>query len=268
MQPVRPATVLCVLVGAGAAVLVGLADAEGADLFDTPRLINLDTGVVVAQSRWNLSADFRAFGEPEGLTRGSVEVGYGAARDWEIDLVYAFGGRDLFDTGRVLLRYGGTSLEVRGKYSIKRSEKTAVAGVVGIEFPNTPAQGDVFANLQAPISHSLGPDVTAHVVPKIVFLEDNTLFTVGLGIEARLDDRIRLMAEWSPILAGDNTRNRFGALTEDDVWGVALRFLPGDREDVTIDVGVTNATGRTASLSLEPGLKDSAAFYGSLNWRP
>jgi hypothetical protein len=267
MQPLRPATLL-LLVGAGGGWFAGVATAQGAGLFRSPRLINLDTGVTLSQGHWYLSSDFRSFDEPESETHGDFEARYGLSEDWEVGLAYAFSEQRLHDTGRVLLRHGGTSLDLKARHPLKQTRRAAVAVSMGLELPNTPAQDEPHFHAGLPISWRVTSNVTAHVVPELVFLRDNTLFALGLGVEGRISDHLRLLGEWTPLLDGQNTRDRFGMLAKDNIWGAAVRLLPGDNDEVTIDLGVTNATGRAMSLSFEPGLLDSAAFYGAVNWQP
>ena len=93
----------------------------------------------------------------------------------------------------------------------------------------------------------MGDGTYAHIVPRFLFLEDNTLSMLGLGVERVVSDELALMAEWSPNLGGANTRNSRGRLTDASVWGVAARWTPKGDDEWQVDLGLTNGKGQSAT---------------------
>jgi hypothetical protein len=244
------------------------SSAFGAGLLPSTRLVNLDAGLLIPEDEWLISADIRAMAGDDDNVYGNVRIGWGISSAWEVDALLALSDRQSFATGRTTLFYGGNDVELRVKYRLCRHARTAVAIESGWEFPDTPAQDDVHSFIQVPLSQALGRDVTGHVVPKWDFLSSNALFTIGLGLEARLSDHVHVLGDYTPMIDGDNTRNASGALSHRDVWGAAIRWLPHGDEKFSIDVGATNGKGQTTDFGFAPGILDSSAFYAAFNWRP
>ncbi|MGD8236993.1 MAG: hypothetical protein PVH68_00450 [Armatimonadota bacterium] len=223
------------------------------------RLINIDTARVLEDRQWQYGIDLRAFGSADDGTYGSGHIRC-VKHGYQLEALGALSQRATHDTGSATLRYGGTNVEVRAKKRLLRGGKATLSAIAGLEFPNTPAQDDVHFALHLPLTID-GSQTSGHIVPKFVFLNDNTVSSLGLGIEHVVNDRLTLMGELTPNLDGANTRSSSGELTDDTVWGVGFRWTPCDDGDWTIDFGLTNGKGQTSSFAAAPGILDSTAFY-------
>jgi len=224
------------------------------------RLINIDTARVLEDGQWQYGIDFRAFGSADDGDYGSghircVEHGY------QLEVLGALSQRATHNTGSATLQYGGTNVELRVKKRLLRGPKATLSAIAGVELPNTPAQDEEHFTLQVPLTIDRGSATSGHIVPKFIFLEDNTISSLGLGIEHMVNDRLTLMAELTPSIGGANTRNAHGGLSDDSVWGVGLRWTPCNDGDWTIDVGLTNGKGQTSSFAAAPGILNSTAVY-------
>jgi hypothetical protein len=240
-------------------LLVGLC---GAAAWGDPRtrLINVDTARVIDDGRWQYGVDLRTFGDADDEEYLSGHIRY-ATHGYQLEVLGSFARRAEQMTGVGLLRYGGTNVELRAKKRLMRDGNATLSAIAGVEFPNTPAQDGEHLALHLPLTIDAGSATCGHIVPKFVFLEDNTVSILGLAVEHVLSDEVTLMAELAPTLGGSNTRNRRNALAEDSVWGVGARWTPGEDEEWQLDLGITNGKGQTTSFGAAPGILDSTAVY-------
>jgi hypothetical protein len=216
--------------------------------------------------------DVRAFGGDEDLVYPGLGLRAGIGRNVEAMIRGSFTDRkSLGLPGGGSIRHGGSDVELALRFGWERPDATAssasVAGLIGVSFPSTPAQDDAVLTLGASLAVPAGERIQLFVNPRAAFIEDNTLFGIGLGATARLGDRVSLVGDYTPLLSGDNTRDTTtGGLKRRDVWGAAIRFGSAD-DRVLVDLGYTNAVGFTTGFSLTPGLGGSGAFYLSVRAR-
>ncbi len=224
------------------------------------RLINVDTARVLEDGQWQYGVDFRTFGsaDDEEYISGHIRC---ATHGYQLELLGSFAETATADTGRATLRYGGTNWEVRAKRHLVQGSKATLSAIAGLEFPNTPAQDEVHFALHVPLTIDRGSKTSGHIVPKFVFLEDNTVSSLGLAVEHMISDRLTFMVEFTPNIGGANTRDSRGELSDDSIWGVGLRWAPCEDKNWQIDVGLTNGKGQTSSFGIAPGILNSTAFY-------
>lgn len=237
------------------------------DLPRAPRLVDLDTPAVLSKGGISGNIDVRFLGGNEDSVYTSLGVGYGLGHGWEAVVRSAFAERKslLLPGSAGTIRHGGNDVELLAKYQLPK--QPGIAGFIGIAFPGTPAQGGAVLTLGGAGAVNVTRGVTAYINPKAVFLDSNTIFGIGLGLRARLSDRIALIADWTPLVSGDNTRNTTtGARTSRDIYGAALRFTDA-RDNFSLDLGYSNGTGATTGASLTSGLGGSGAFYFSITAR-
>ncbi len=231
-----------------------------------PTLISLDTPSVQDRGRFAARADIRVFGAKEDLIYGGFGLHYGVGAGFEAIARGVFAGREtLALPGGGSLRHGGGDLELLAKY--QPPGMPYLAGLVGVAYPMTPAQDGVSVTLGLSAAYRPIQQITGYLNPRVVFIDGNTLVTLGVGLRGEITPQLALLGEWLPSVAGDNTRNTgTGALDSLDVWGAAVRFGPFGREArVSLDLGFTNGTGTTTGSSLTPGLGGSGALYAAVN---
>jgi len=254
----RPqAEMIAIALAGGLAMALCGATARG-DV--STRLINVDTARVLDDGQWQYGVDFRSFGAPDDEEYVSGHIRY-AAGGYQLDVLGSFAERAEHMTGVGLLRYGGTNVELRAKRRLVQNGRATLSAIAGLEFPNTPAQDEEHLVLHLPVTIDVGDGTYGHIVPKFLFLEDNTLIVLGLAVEHDVSDELTLMAELSPTIIGANTRNSRGGLTDDSVWGVGVRWTPGEDDGWQVDLGWTNGKGQTSSFGAAPGILDSSALY-------
>ncbi|MFQ5808925.1 MAG: hypothetical protein ACE5JM_04820 [Armatimonadota bacterium] len=240
----------------------------GAAVWADPRtrLINLDTARILDDGDGVLQfgLDVRAFDSPDDEEYVSTHCRLCLAPGRQLELIGSFASADAatHDTGSATLVYGGTDVEARVKARLIHRKTATLSAIAGLEISDTPPEHDTHFALHLPFTVER-KRTAAHIVPRVVFLEDNTVSSVGLGLEHMATDRLTLMGELTPNIGGANTTNALGLLSDDSVWGVGLRWTAS--EDSTgswqIDAGVTNGRGQTSSFSVTPGILNSTAFY-------
>ena len=258
------------LIVVAAAVLAGISPCAAQDDAQEPRrdstLVHLDTAAVAGRAVWSGRLEVRAFGGDEDVVYTGLGLSYGLGNGW---VAIARGmlaeRKDFALPGGGAIRHGGNDLEILAKYQSVRYPR--LAGLVGVAFADTAAQSDTFLTLGATASAELGERATAYLNPRAVFIEDNTLVGIGLGVRARLTAHLDLVGDWTPLVAGDNTRDTTtGSTRRRDVFGVAVRYTAPDGR-YALDLGFANGTGHTTGAALTPGLGDSGAFYVALSAR-
>ena len=246
-------------------------------------LVNLDVPAVRPSGALAARLEVRAFRGEEDLVYTGLSLDYGIGGGWGAVLRGAFAERQsraLTGAGSSgAIRHGGSDVEIAARYRPGRQpadDRFAYAAQVGVSFAGTPAQDDTFLTLGAMASARIGDRGTAYLNPRAVLIDDNTLVGIGMGGFVRLSDQFALLADFTPLLSGDNTRKTTtGQPSRRDVFGFGLRFGPSataadaadarrDRWDV--EVGYTNAVGRTTGFGLTPGLGDSGAFYAAFTY--
>ncbi|MBC8102751.1 MAG: hypothetical protein H7Z41_09210 [Cytophagales bacterium] len=230
-------------------------------------LIHLDTPVVPPKGGLVANLEIRAFGGDEDLSYTGIGVQYRFGDNWSGLLRGTFAGRDNYSLpgGAAAIRHGGSEVELVAKY---RSVKDPhVAGLIGISFPDTAAQNDPVLTLGASAAYPLGKTAAFYLNPKAILLRDNLLLGFGFGVQARLSNRVSLLADITPLLAGENTRSTDdGDRERRSVYGIALRIARPDNP-LSVDIGYSNGTGRTTGAALTPGLGGASAFYAGLTLR-
>ncbi len=247
------------------ALLLGAAlpcAAQGLSMPPDSTLIQMDTPLVNDAGRVSSRADLRFFGGKEDLVYTNLGVNFGLGRGWEAIARGAFAGRNSFPLpgGLAAVRHGGNDIEVMAKYAIPRMPR--IAGMVGVAFPDTPAQANPVLTLGGAGAMNFGPRVAGYANPRVALLDGNVLIGLGLGARAQVARRAAVIAEWVPTLTGDNTRSTTtGGRRDDDVFGAAVRLGPYGRSEISVDLGFTNGTGPSTGFGLTPGLGGSGAFY-------
>lgn len=230
-------------------------------------VIHLDTPVIPAKGGLDGYLDIRTFGGDEDLLYTSIGVQYGFGNSWSGVLRGTFAGRDNLSVagGAAFIRHGGSDVELAARYQLPRDPR--FAGLVGISFPHTAAQSDPVITLGASAAFPLGKRATGYLNPKTVLLKDNLLLGLGIGVRATLSERISLLADITPLLAGQNTRSTDDGDRERRlVYGIGFRFAR-PASPLSFDIGYANGTGRTTGSSLTPGLGGAGAIYAGLTLR-
>lgn len=236
-----------------------------------PVLTSVRTPFILEPGKTWADLSFRAFGGYEKLLYTNAWVAYGVAPGWQLDLRGSFAGDESVsgpasetDTLRVptgeTIRFGGSDGELLANYRIPVQIPIAIRA--GIAYVGTPAQNHSLAGVVgASASYSFDKELSAYAEPKAVFLNDNTLFGIGLGLSYRLTPGISVFGEWTPLVAGDNLIDTTsGARSRCALYGFGVRFKqPGS--PISVDLGVTNSVGLTTGTSMTPSLGDVAGFY-------
>lgn len=252
-------------VPAAADPLLGPAPADA-------NLVSLDTPAVLEPGRSSGRLNVRWFSGDENLAYTSLGLRYGLREGWEALLRGSFAPRRSFALpGGGAIRHGGSDVEIAAKFrpAEQPGARFTYAGLIGLSLASTPAQKDPFVTLGAAAAFPLGERGTAYLNPRAVFIEDNTLIGIGIGAHARLSERTAVFGEYTPLIAGDNTRDTVtGRPRRRDLYGLGLRFTAapgaGTGHAWEVEVGFTNGTGLTTGFGLTPGLGGSGAFYASL----
>jgi hypothetical protein len=241
-------------------------------------LVHLDTPAVLAERQVAGRLDLRVFSDKEDITYVSAAAHYGLGRGWEVAARGAFGGRKTFalggSGGGLGIRHGGGDVELLAKYRFPTpaappgpSRVLRVAGMVGVAFVDTPAQSDLVPTLGIAAAFPAGENVTLYANPRAVFLDDNTIFGIGVGARARLTNNLAVVGDVTWVVAGDNTRSvTTGERRRRDVFGIAVRYAAPDGA-TSFDLGYANGTGSTTGFALTPGLGNSGALYAALTFR-
>ena len=230
------------------------------------QLVHLDTPAVLGRGLHAFRGDVRLFGGDEDLLYAGLALHYGFAEGLEGILRASFAERkQLGLPGGGAIGHGGNDIELLAKWQPRNVRNWA--GLIGVSFPDTPAQGNAVLTLGATAATAAGSRVNLYFNPHALFLEDNAIVGLGVGAHVRVSDTITLVADFTPILTGENTRDTTtGARKRSDVYGVVLRFgSPNGR--TTFDLGYGNGLGSTTGFGLTPGLGGSGAFYASVSWR-
>jgi hypothetical protein len=239
-----------------------------------PVLVHLDTPSVPGKGAGAARVDVRFFGGDEDTVYTGLSASYGFGDGWAGILRGSFAGRKTFTfPSGDYIRHGGSDVELLAKYRFKSNSPVAVAGLLGVSFPSTPAQSDAMLTLGVAASTPIGSGFTAYLNPRAVFIKDNTLAGIGLGVRARLSDTLFLIGDGTAVIAGDNTRRTSdGSRRQSALYGVALRFSPKAKKasdySLGFDLGYTNSIGSTTGFGLTPGLGGGdGAFYAAFSVR-
>ena len=230
-------------------------------------LIHLDTPILVGKGGVGANLQVRVFGGDEDLVYTSIGVQYGFGNNWSGLLRGTFAGRENFSLpgGTSAIRHGGSDIELAAKYQLPNNGR--FAGLIGVSFPGTAAQNDPVITLGASAAFPLGSRATACINPKTVLLQDNLLLGVGIGVQAQVSEAISVLADFTPLLSGDNTRSTDNGRRERrTVYGIAVRIARPE-SPLSFDIGFANGTGRTTGASLTPGLGGTGGLYVGLTLR-
>ena len=229
-------------------------------------LVHLDTPALLVEKAVDARLDFRVFGGDENVTYTSLFVQYGFGDGWAGVLRGSFAGRKNHSlSSGDFIRHGGSDIELLAKYQPKNTDR--VVALLGIALPDTSAQNDPVITLGIAAGAPVGRGITAYLNPRAVLVEDNALFGLGLGVRARIGENAALVADWTPLLSGENTRRTSDASRKrESVYGIAVRFARPDTA-VTFDLGYANGTGSTTGFALTPGLGGSGAFFAAVSYR-
>jgi hypothetical protein len=247
---------------------LSLAQAQTTLPVTDQNLINLQTPTLLGSSRSAATVDLRYFAGYDKTLHGDLWLGYGLCKDLEIDLAGSFakwGSTPAFDG--TTIRFGGVDEELSIRYRLP-FEQVPITVQAGLDYAQTPAQPQRLAGtLGASAGYSPVSKLRLYLNPKAVFLDRNSLVGIGIGASVDLAPKLLLIADWTPLVAGDNTiSTSSGTGSRSQLYGVGLRF-----QDLwaggSLDIGVTNATGITTGSSLTPDLGDAPALYIRFGYR-
>lgn len=230
-------------------------------------LIGLTTPVTLETGKYQMGLQINAFGGADCLARTGISAKYGLATNWELRLAGTFGAFDAttLPSGNSL-GFGGSDGNLELKYSLPGSIATSIEA--GIGYADTPAQERRVATLLgASVGYSVLNGVRVYVNPKLVELQDNSLFGVSLGAVVDLASGISVYGVWTPLFDGTNAVSEIdGSGSRQQLYAIGVRF---DKwiNGVTVDFGFTNMIGQTYGFSLTPSLGNTAGGYVSLNYR-
>ena len=250
-----------------AASTYGQAPAPSGDLV----LIGLRTPSLLDPDKSWIDLSFIGYGGADELLRTNAWIAYGLAPGWQLDLRGSFAGNGS-DKGAPVesdgfrvpsgenVKFGGSDGELLANYKLPIDVPIVVRG--GVAYVATPAQNDLLAGVvSASIGYNLPYGISAYLEPKAVFLRDNSLVGIAVGATYEVAKNIELMGEWTPLVAGSNTINlTTGNWSRVQLFGAGLRFRnvqPG----LSIDLGVTNATGFTTGMSMTPSMGNVVGLF-------
>jgi len=231
-------------------------------------LVNITTPDLLAVKQLSFRADIRVFGDPDDSSVFSPSVQYGLTNNINIGLAASlskFQTLGLYSGGTA--RYAGSDIELTAKYGTKVYGKYAVSGQVGLALPNTPAQQSAHITLAASGSYSPCASFNLYVNPRAVLITDNSIVGIGLGGSVKLSNNLYWIADYTPILAGNNTLDLgTGNQKSRDIYGIGMRYISTNSK-MSLDIGWTNGLGYTTGSSLTPGIGNSSAWYIALNYK-
>ncbi len=255
-----------ILCAFGFLMMSALASAQTPLPVNDASLVNLQTPVLLAPSKSAASVDLRYIGGYDKDLRGNLWVGYGVAKNFEIDLAGSFEQWKTvnFENGG-FIRFGGTDEELSLRYQTPLPGLTVQGGA---DYVQTPAQGHHLAtSLGASYGYALIAKLRLYANPRAEFLDNNSLFGLGLGAVYEFCPKLSLMADWTPILAGDNDISTASlSRSRVQLYSVGVR-LSGLVQNGSLDFGVTNSNGITTGSSLTPTLGDSPALFARFTYR-
>jgi hypothetical protein len=234
------------------------------------RIVNLDTPATAAKGELSPHFDVRFMDSPESITYTSLSFRYGLASNIELGARGTMGAkRALLLPGGGSILFGGSDVELYGKYGFGTMSGVRLGAMGGVSFPNTPAQNQATGTVGGMASIDLGRRFTATLNPRAVFLDSNNIIGIGVGGSYHASEKVHILADWTGIVSGDNTRDTTtGARKRRDVWGAAVRYAsPSGDQQIELDLGYGNAIGTTTGFGLTPGLGDSAGFFFALRVR-
>lgn len=234
------------------------------------KLVNMDTGSILAPGKTSLKLEGRFFGGNESNSYGTLEFDLGLQPEWGFGLRSSFGKVKGFAGPGFLIRYGGTDVEGFVRYKPATLMGLSLQG--GLSVPNTPAQDQAFAtaaiNYELPLQNTQG--AAFYVGTRGVFREGSNLIGIGGGFSASLGMGLDLVGDFTGIVTGQNTYSTTtGQRIRTAIYGVGLRYQTPSAGlyDISWNAGVTNGYGGTTGFSLTPGLGSSVAFYAGLSVR-
>lgn len=227
--------------------------------------LNIDPSDIVPEGNTDSRFDLRYFGGHENLLYGSLghRWGIGAGREGTVRLVLSSEKSTPAGLGGTI-RFGGVDFEAGVRAQLGQS---GVVGFVGISAPQTRAERAPVLSMSLAASRELGKGLSVAVNPRAVSIHNNAIVGVGIGAKTTQQGRVSISAEFTPILAGDNTRDVMtGDRIRRHLYGVALHYaIMNGNADFAL--GYTNATGGTTGFGLTPGLGGSGAFFIGLRAR-
>ena len=254
---------------ASLAASLTVAQAQTAPLASDVSLINIQTPTLLHSGQSSALVDLRYFGGYDKTLHGDLEFGYGISKHFELDVAGSFAKWNSAATpsGNVI-RFGGTDEELSLRYHVPGMGSLPVAVQVGLADTQTPAQDHkLAATLGGSVGYSLDRMVRFYFNPKAVFLDHNTLVGLGLGASVELVSKVSFIADWTPMVAGDNTIDtQTGNRSRGQIYSAGLRYSGSHHKNV-LDLGVTNGTGITTGSSLTPSLGNSPALFVRLTHR-
>lgn len=231
-----------------------------------PVLVNMSTVSALEYQTGKGWGDisFRAFGGDDKLVYTNLWAGYGVAKSFDVDVRADLASFGTFSGPAGPVRFGGSDVELLGRWQTTHLGPVIQFGAADV---NTPAQEHRIAGVvSAQESFGISGESLC-LEPKAVFLRDNSLVGLGIGANVKLASHIHLLADWTPMLAGDNYIDPdTGSRSRVQLVGAGLRFTdlsPG----LLVDVGITNATGITTGTSMTPSTGDTLGFYIGAGFR-
>lgn len=237
-----------------------------------PRLVNIDAVTPLPEGVGAFHIDARLFGSEEDITYTTLAAGYGISSRADVMLRCVLAGTRTYPLAYRLsgpgggIRHGGTDVEVLLRCNPYDDGRTAY--LLGVAFPNTPAQDEPVLTAQALYAIPVGATAVA-LNARAALVRHSPLVGLGAGGALRLSDTVTLKGDLTFLVCGDDTRSVFtGERIRGEVWGVGLAFGRLDDESAPrFEVGVTTGTGGTTGFSLTPGLSGTTAFYLGVSGR-
>lgn len=119
--------------------------------------------------------------------------------------------------------------------------------------PATPARNTPCLTLSGSAAAYKAGGLEFTINPKAALFRHNSLIGIGMGVSSRVTEEWSLAADYTPLVAGDNTRDTAdGSMIRRALYGVSVRYS-GLKGGMTVDLGWTNATGGTTGAALTLG---------------
>jgi hypothetical protein len=214
------------------------------------------------EKRHELTVGLTSLGKDEKNTYGNLRVTLFSSETSAWDVTATLSQKKTFVGSGFTIRYGGNDYEIRSMHKI--AENTYFA--VGFAVANTPAGKDRVAITFSGSSRAFGTDkANLALVVKCAARFDST--QIGTGARLNLSmDKLDFFAEGLWINGSQNTYNTVTGKAEiRPVYRVGIR--PKLSSAYRLELGLTNALGRTTGMSLTPGLGKGLGGYFEISVR-
>lgn len=232
------------------------------------KLINVDTGAILAPNTSSLRLYGRFFGMDEKIAYGGVQFDTGLQPEWGLTVRGSFARFASFTAGNgTIIRHGGSDIEALVRFA--PASLKCVTLSLGGSLPNTPAQDQAFLTGSAILNHPFEKG-SFYFGGSGVFREDSSLIGISGGVSFQLSEELAIIGDATAVVSGENTYNTSNASEERrHVFGLGLRFTPrgmGSRL-ASFDLGITNGIGGSTGFALTPALGRSYAFFAGATVR-